>query len=140
MPRLFVKIIVMVGYLDLHKDIFQYFENQRSKRKLCIIHCCCLFSCSVMSDSLQPHGLQHTRLSCPSLSPRVCSISCPLNQWCHSTISSSAIPFFSCLQSFPASEFFPMSQLLHCSKATKLSWPSCYRILILRKFLLKLAL
>ena len=64
-----------------------------------------------MSDSLQPHGLQHTSLPCLSLSLRVCSNSCPLNQWCHPTISSSVIPFSSWLQSFPASGSFPMSQL-----------------------------
>ena len=64
-----------------------------------------------MSDSLQPHGLQHTRLPCPSPTPRVYSNSCPLNQWCHPTISSSVIPFSSCLQSFPASGTFQMSQL-----------------------------
>ena len=57
------------------------------------------------------HGLQHTRLACPSLSPRVCSNSCPLSLWCHPTISSSVIPFSSCLQSFRASGSFPMSQL-----------------------------
>ena len=56
------------------------------------------------------HGLQHTRLPCPSPTPRVCSNSCPLNQWCHPTISSSVIPFSSCLQSFPASGSFQMSQ------------------------------
>ena len=61
---------------------------------------------------LQPHGLQHTRLPCPSLSPRLCSNSCPLHQWCYRTISSSVIPFFSCLQSFPASGSFPVSWLL----------------------------
>ena len=70
-----------------------------------------LFSCSVMSDSLRPHGL-HVRLLCSSLSPRAWSNSCPLSQWCHPTISSSVIPFSSCLQSFPASGSFPMSQLL----------------------------
>ena len=62
-----------------------------------------------MSDSLQPHGLQHTRLPCTSPTPRDCSNSCP-SQWCHSTISSSVIPFSSCLQSFPASGSFPRSQ------------------------------
>ena len=69
-----------------------------------------LFSCSVVSDSLRPHGLQHTRLACPSLSPRVYSNSCPLDWWCHPTISSSVIPF-SCLVSFPASGSFPMNWL-----------------------------
>ena len=64
-----------------------------------------------MSYSSQPHGLQHARLPCPSLSPGVCSNSCPLSQWCHSTISSSATPFSSCPQSFPGSRSFPVIQL-----------------------------
>ena len=64
-----------------------------------------------MSDTLQPHWLQHTWLPCPSFSPGVCSNSCPLSQWCHPTVSSSVGPFFSCLQSFPASESIPMSWL-----------------------------
>ena len=64
-----------------------------------------------MSDSLRPHGLQHTRFPCPSLSPGVCSDSCPLSPWCHPTISSSVVPFFSCPQSFPASGSFQMIQL-----------------------------
>ena len=68
------------------------------------------FSHSVMSDSLQPHGLQHARLPCPSPTPGACSNSCPLSQWCHPTISSSAVPFSSHLQSFPASGSFQMSQ------------------------------
>ena len=70
-----------------------------------------LFSHSVVSDSLWPHGLQYTRLPCPSLSPRVCSNSCPLSQWRHPTISSSVTPFSSCPQSFPISGSFPMSWL-----------------------------
>ena len=69
------------------------------------------FSRSVMSNSLRPHGLQHTRPPCPSPTPRVYSNSCPLSQWCHPTISSSVVPFSSCLQSFPASGSFQMSQL-----------------------------
>ena len=67
------------------------------------------FSHSVMSDSLQPHGLQHARLPSPSPTPRAYSNSGPLSQWCHPTISSSVVPFSSCLQSFPASGFFPLS-------------------------------
>ena len=69
-----------------------------------------VISRSVMSDSLWPRGLQHAQLPCPSSTPRVCSNSCPLSQWCHPTISSSVIPF-SCLQLFPASGSFPVSQL-----------------------------
>ena len=64
-----------------------------------------------MSDSLQPHGLQQARLPCPSLSHGVCSNSCPLNQWCHPTISSSVTPFSPCPQSFSASVSFSISQL-----------------------------
>ena len=64
-----------------------------------------------MSDSLQPHGLQHATLLCPSLYPRVCSNSCPLSHWSYLTIPSSVTPFFSHLHSFPASGSFQMSQL-----------------------------
>ena len=68
------------------------------------------FSRSVVTDSLQPHGLQHARLPCSSPTPRACSNSCPLSQRCHPNISSSVIPFSSYLQSFPASGSFQMSQ------------------------------
>ena len=69
------------------------------------------FSCSVMSDSLETHKLQHARLPCTSPTAGACSNSCPSSQWCHPTISSTVIPFYSCLQSFPASGSFPISQL-----------------------------
>ena len=69
------------------------------------------FSCSVVSDSLWPHESQHARLPCPSPTPRVYPNPCPSSQWCHPTISSSVVPFSSCLQSFPASGSFQMSQL-----------------------------
>ena len=68
------------------------------------------FSHSVVSDSLWPHGLQHARLPCPSPTPGACSNSCLLSRWCHSAISSPVVLFSSCLQSFPASRSFPMSQ------------------------------
>ena len=68
------------------------------------------FSCSVVSNSLRPHELQHARPPCPSPTPRVYPNSCPLSHWCHPTSSSSVVPF-SCPQSFPASGSFPMSQL-----------------------------
>ena len=68
------------------------------------------FSGSAVSNSLRPHGLQHTRPPCPSPTPEAYSNSCPLSWWCCPTISSSVVPFCSCLQSFPASECFPMSQ------------------------------
>ena len=72
--------------------------------------CCCSVSKSCL-NSLWPHGLQHARLSRPPLSPRVSSHSCPLSRWFYLTISSSATSFFFCLQSFPTSGSFPMSQL-----------------------------
>ena len=81
----------------------------------CVIIYCplapfCSFSRSV-SIALQPHGLHQARLPCPSPAPGACSNSCPLSRWCHPTISSSAVPFSSCLQSFPASGSFLMSWL-----------------------------
>ena len=69
------------------------------------------FSCSVVSESLQPHELQHTRSPCPSPTVRVYPNPCPLSWWCHPTTSSSVVPFSSCPQSFPASGSFQMSQL-----------------------------
>ena len=69
-------------------------------------------SLSQLCPTLQPHGLQHARLPCPSPTPGDCSNSCPLGWWCHPTISSSVFPFSSCLQPFPASGSFPMSQFL----------------------------
>ena len=76
-----------------------------------------LFNRLVMSDSLQPHGLQLARLPCTSLAPRVCSNLCPLSQWCYLTISSSAAPFSSCRQSFPGSGSFSNESALH------IRWP-----------------
>ena len=74
-----------------------------------------------MSDSLQPHGLQDVKLTCPSPSPRICSNSCPLSRWCHSTILSSVIPFSCCLQSFPASGVFLMTH--QDESALCIRWP-----------------
>ena len=68
-----------------------------------------LFSCSVVANSLRPHGLRHVRLPCPSLSLEACSDSCPSSRWCHPTISSSVAPFSSCPQSFPASTSLTVS-------------------------------
>ena len=82
---------------------------------------CCkhieILCCSVMSTSLRPHRLQHARLSCPSPSSGACSNSCPLSQWCHPTISFSVVPFFSCLQSFPAIRVFSNESVL------RIRWP-----------------
>ena len=79
---------------------------------LCLFYGCSVqFSCSVVSDTLWPHELQHARVTCLSPTPGVNPNSCPLNRWCYPTISSAVVPFFSCPQSFPASGSFQMSQL-----------------------------
>ena len=85
-------------------------NDQVHRLDIIILICFC---CSVAQScpTLQPHGLQHTRLPCPSPSPGACSNPCPLSQWCHPTMSSSVISFSSCLQSFPSSGSFPMSRL-----------------------------
>ena len=92
--------------------VLHYFKSHKTVSLLCtIIHFSSVqFSHSVMSDSLGPHELQHTRPPCPSPTPRAYSNSCPSSQWCHPAISSSVIPFSSCPQSLPASGSFPMSQ------------------------------
>ena len=101
-------------YIRLY--IYIYIYIYPSIAVLSLLHSCKVprssvqFSCSVMPYSLRPHGLQHTSLPCPSPTPRTCSNSCPLNRWCHPTISSSVICFSSCLQSFPASGSFQMNQ------------------------------
>ena len=84
--------------------------------RVCVCVCVCVFSCStsqfspsVVSDSLRPHGLQDARPPCPSPTPGVYPNPCPLRRWCHPAISSSVVPFSSCLQSFLASGSFPMS-------------------------------
>ena len=96
------QVMVAIAYYDEHK-LHKDYGMEMVSDTLSSVHF------SVVSDSLQPHGLQHTRLLCPSPTLRACSNSCPLSRWCHSTISFSVIPF-SCLQSFPASVSFPMSQ------------------------------
>ena len=89
------------NFYDFHDITIQFSSVQFSSIQ---------FSCSVMSDSLWPHRLQHARLPCPSPTPRACSNSCPSSWWCHPTISSSVGSFSSCLQSSPASGSFPVSQ------------------------------
>ena len=85
--------------------------SSRTGQHLCVaLSDSAQFSRSVVSDSLWPHGLQHARLPCPSPTPGAYSNSCPLCWWCHPTISSSVVPFSSCLQSFPASGSFQMNQ------------------------------
>ena len=91
-------------------SIVYLFRLPSGKQTSELLTCSVQFSCSVLSDSLQRHGLHHARPPCLSPTPGACSNLCPSNQRWHPTISSSVIPFFSCLQSFPASGPFPMSQ------------------------------
>ena len=99
-----------VSYLDKLKNLSSPLQEVRSPDRNVLEIFLLLFSCSVVSSSLQPYGLQQARLPCPSSYPRACSNSCPLSCWYHPTISSSVVPS-SCLQSFPASGSFPLSQL-----------------------------
>ena len=85
-------------------------QCSKSYSRVCWLYFEFQFSRSVMFNSFRPHGLQHARPPCSSPIPRAYSNSCPLSQWCHPTISSSVIPFSSCLQSFPASGSFQISQ------------------------------
>ena len=103
------------------------------------LHAVCIHSSQVQCSSVQalrrvqllrPHGLQHTRLPCPSPTSRACPNSCPSSQWCHPTISPSVIPFSSRLQSFPASGSFPMSQFFASSGQSEvfLKWSFSFSI------------
>ena len=111
-------MLYMIYYKGLNAKPYRAFLN-------CFFFKHCLFppiiissvSCSVVSDSLRPHGLQRARRPCPSPTPGACSDSCPSSQWCHPTISSSVIPFSFCLQSFQASVSF-FSESVLCIK-----WP-----------------
>ena len=98
----------------LYPKLIQLTNLRKSQDQLTQIKCIFIhsgqFSHSVISDSMWPSGLQHTRLPCPLPTPGACSNSCPSSWWCHPTISSSVVPFSSCLQSFPASGSFPISQ------------------------------
>ena len=91
---------------NTHLRYFKW-KRQRVENVSKCLHLYLLFSRSVVSHSLWPHGLQHARLPCPSATPAAYSNSCPLSWWCHPAISPSVIPFSSCLQSFPASGSFP---------------------------------
>ena len=95
---------------DAPVDIILNEIRQSQKDNYWMIPLACSFSCSVVSNSLWSHGLQHARPPCPSPNHGACPNSCPLSQWCYPTISPSVVPFSSCLQSFPASRSFPMIQ------------------------------
>ena len=102
----FIKWHVLFSRL-IHHLIYSFYLCQQ----LCDAFSSVQFSHSVVSNSLWPHELQHARPLCPSPTPGVHPNPCPLSWWCHPAISSSVVPFFSCPQSLPASESFPMSQL-----------------------------
>ena len=110
------KISERTQFVTLYRE-YEFLKIRKKKKELismplyAVTEHSVQFSCSVESDSLQPHELQHARPPCPSPTPGAYPNSCPLSQWCHPTISSSVIPFSSCLQSFPASRSFQMSQL-----------------------------
>ena len=106
----FINILVRIHDMT-SKPISLIFSSWEYNKRLVLLFCSVQFICSVMSNSLLSHGLQHARLPCPSPTPGACSNSCLSSWWCHPTISSSIVPFSSCLQSFPASGSFQMSQL-----------------------------
>ena len=96
--------------LDNWKEMWSYLPYCAFDPTILFLGVLLLFSCSVMSDSLQPYGLQHSRIPCPSRTPGACSNSCPSSRWWHPAISSCVFLFSSCLQSFPASGSFLRSQ------------------------------
>ena len=96
-----IKVVIFGQILVMFSTVHLHFKKKNWYNE---------FSCSVVSNCLWPHGLQHVRLPCPSSTPRICSNSCPSCPWCHPTISSSAVHISSWLQSFPASGSFLMSQ------------------------------
>ena len=98
-------------YFKIYQWITWKYEGKRNQGWLQDQISSVQFSRSVMSNSLQPHELQQSRPPCPSPTPRVYPNPCPLSRWCHLTISCSVIPFSSCLQSFPTSGYFQISQL-----------------------------
>ena len=101
----FINILVRIHDMTC-KPISLIFSSWEYNKCLVLLFCSVQFICSVMSNSLLSHGLQHTRLPCSSPTPGACSNSCPSSWWCHPTIASSVFPFSSCLQSFPVSQFF----------------------------------
>ena len=117
MKSILIKILTLLEYncvlgSPTQKSKEWSFLQLVSLSKNVSVTCICFLEFVVVQSlsCFRPHRLQHTRPPCPSLCPRACSNSCPLSQWCHPTISSSVAPFSSCLQSFPPSESFPVSQ------------------------------
>ena len=103
------------GYCYFSQQSWFQFVSHSARHFYDVLCSSVQFSCSVVSDSLWPHGLQHARPPSPSLTPKACSNSCPSSRWCHPIISSSVVPFSSCLQSVSiflhlSHIFFPMSQ------------------------------
>ena len=105
---LFIFIQILPTYMCVYN---RFTENVTNKTAIFFFLPSVEFGCSVMSDSWWPHGLQNDRPPCPSPTPGIYSNSCPFSRWCHQTISFSIVPFSSCLQSFPESGSFQMSQI-----------------------------
>ena len=108
--------------IQYNKNLWVYQLSLLTISILHIIFSSVQYSRSVVSESLRPHGLQHARPPCPSPTPRVYSNSCPLSRWCHPTISSSVVPFSSCLQSFPTSGAIPMTQFFTSGGQSRERW------------------
>ena len=96
---------------SLRWDLETKLKNIHFKKSVSTNYYCCCPVTQLCLTLCDPHRLQHARVPCPSLSPGICSNSCPLSQWCYPAISSFVVPFSSWLQSFPASRSFPMNQL-----------------------------
>ena len=106
---------------SLRWDLETKLKNIHFKKSVSSNYYCCCSVTQLCLTLCNPHRLQHARLPCPSVSPGLCSNSCPFNQWCYRAISSFVVPF-SCLQSFPASRSFPMSQLFaSCDQSIRAS-------------------
>ena len=136
LKTIFHQVMWLVSKLWFDHILVKLFQKLFGKR--CYLSCPCKkgtsitwsqlvqksfqFSPSVVSDALWPHGLQHDRLPCPLPTLGACSNSCPSSWWCHPTISPSVVPFSSCLQSFPASGSFPMSQFVTSGGQSIWAW------------------
>ena len=118
---------------EIISNLYKVFQKTEQERNITLIlesdqdnihRSVSQFSCSVVSNSLQPHGLKHDRLPCPSPTPRACSNSCPLSRWCHPTISSSVNPFSSCKGFIEEmTSIFPSIRVFFSDSVIRIRWP-----------------